>query len=77
MKKLSVKSGFTIVELLVVIVVLGVLASVTVVAYNGVQKRARDSQRLAALSAIVKGVELYRTTNGSFPPVLCTGLGCQ
>ena len=35
------KSGFTIVELLIVIVVIGILAAITIVAYNGIQSRAR------------------------------------
>lgn len=38
-------SGFTIVELLIVIVVIGILAAITIVAYNGVQQRARDMTR--------------------------------
>lgn len=38
------KSGFTIVELIVVIVVIAILASITLVAYNNVQKRALDTK---------------------------------
>lgn len=37
------QTGFTIVELLIVIVVIGILAAITVVAYNGVQEQARHS----------------------------------
>jgi prepilin-type N-terminal cleavage/methylation domain-containing protein len=37
------QSGFTIVELLIVIVVIAILAAITVVAYNGIQDRARNS----------------------------------
>lgn len=39
--KSQVAYGFTIVELLVVIIVIGILAAITIVSYNGVQKRAR------------------------------------
>jgi prepilin-type N-terminal cleavage/methylation domain-containing protein len=42
--------GFTIVELLIVIVVIAILAAITIVAFNGVQQRARDSQRMSDLS---------------------------
>ncbi|MCA9336234.1 prepilin-type N-terminal cleavage/methylation domain-containing protein, partial [Candidatus Saccharibacteria bacterium] len=42
-------SGFTIVELLIVIVVLAILAAITIVAYNGIQQRSRDSIRKSDL----------------------------
>lgn len=65
------KSGFTIVELLIVIVVIGILAAITLVAYNSIQQRARDSRRTSDLSNIMKALELYRTNNGGYP--LCGG----
>lgn len=37
------RRGFTIVELLIVIVVIGILASITIVAFNGIQERAHDT----------------------------------
>lgn len=49
-------SGFTIVELLIVIVVIAVLAAVSVVAYNGVQNRARQSKISSDLSLLQKAV---------------------
>ena len=39
----SPRSGFTIVELLIVIVVIAILAAITIVAFNGIQERARAS----------------------------------
>lgn len=59
--------GFTIVELLIVIVVIGILTSVTVVAYRGIQGRARDSQRLSDLKTIMKALEIYKINNGVYP----------
>lgn len=64
-------SGFTIVELLIVIVVIAILAAITIVAYNGIQARARDSQRKNAVATIQKALELYHTDNGGYPT--CTG----
>lgn len=65
------KSGFTIVELLIVIVVIGILAAITIVAYNGVQSRARDSKRQHDLSEITKALEIYYIDNGGYPD--CSG----
>lgn len=53
-------TGFTIVELLIVIVVIGVLAAITIVAYNGVQERARISNATSALSQAAKKLAVYQ-----------------
>lgn len=68
--------GFTIVELLIVIVVIAILAAISVVAYNGVQERARDSSRISKLSQIEKAIELYYSDNGRYPPIT-HGLGSE
>ncbi len=57
--------GFTIVELLIVIVVIAVLAAIVVVSYNGITKRANVSALKADLSQFGKSQEAYRTVNGS------------
>ena len=61
-------SGFTIVELLIIIVVIAILATISIVAYSGIQARARDNVRKTDLSNIAKAVELYRADNGVLPP---------
>lgn len=63
----SVQRGFTIVELLIVVVVIAILAAITVVAYNGISNQARQSANLAALDQYDKGIRLYKVENGSFP----------
>ncbi|AHB42022.1 hypothetical protein RAAC3_TM7C00001G0156 [Candidatus Saccharibacteria bacterium RAAC3_TM7_1] len=60
-------TGFTIVELLIVIVVIAVLAAITVVAYNGIQQRARDASMQSDLSNVSKKLELYNAENGTYP----------
>lgn len=67
--------GFTIVELLIVIVVIAILASITIVAYNGIQTRARNNDRAQEASAWKKQFELYRVDNGSLP-VMPDGFYC-
>lgn len=63
------RQGFTIVELLIVIVVVAVLAAVSVSAFSGTQQRARDTQRVHDMQTIVKALELYKIQTGTYPAV--------
>lgn len=62
-----IKSGFTIVELLIVIVIIGILASITTVAYAGLQNRADTTKAAASIDAVSKMLEMYRLDHGSWP----------
>lgn len=63
-------SGFTIVELLIVIVVIAILAAISIIAYNGIQTRAKDVSRVAKINDIAKALELYKADKGEYPRVL-------
>jgi prepilin-type N-terminal cleavage/methylation domain-containing protein len=72
-------SGFTIVELLIVIVVIGILAAITIVAYNGIQGRTYDASVQSDMRTIAKKFELgrvdsltdsYPTTNATIAAVV-------
>jgi len=63
----STQSGFTIVELLIVIVVIGILAAITIVAYNGVTQNAKIASINADLENASKQIRLYQVTNGMYP----------
>lgn len=56
--------GFTIVELLIVIVVIAILAAITIVAYNGIQQRARDTRRASDIAQIKKALLAYDARHG-------------
>lgn len=64
--------GFTIVELLIVIIVIAILATITIVSYNGLQQRAYSTTLKADFSHITQKAELYRisSTNDSYPESL-------
>lgn len=68
--QLRSKPGFTIVELLIVIVVIAILAAITVVAYNGIQNRAKDTARIQLINDIAKALDLYKADTGRYPAVL-------
>lgn len=61
-------SGFTLVELLIVIVVIAILAAISVVAYNGIQNRSRAAATESDRKSITKGIEIYRITNDKYVP---------
>jgi len=64
-------AGFTIVELLIVVVVIAILAAITIVAYNGIQNRAKTSAAQSALSSALKKINLYAVDNADqYPPSL-------
>jgi prepilin-type N-terminal cleavage/methylation domain-containing protein len=69
----SKQTGFTIVELLIVIVVIAILATISVVAFSGVQARARDSIRKSDLSEIKKAITRYHIDKGDW---MGAGSGC-
>ena len=61
------KRGFTIVELLIVIVVIAILAAITIVAYNGIQARATDAKMRTAATQVEQAVRLYYIDTGKQP----------
>jgi general secretion pathway protein G len=63
------RRGFTIVELLIVIVVIGILAAITIVAYNGIQTRAENAKTVSSIEKYATALSAYAVTNGTYPNV--------
>ena len=66
MHQKSKTSGFTIVELLIVIVVIAILATITIVAFNGVSARASSTSAQATASTILEKIELHHSENSRY-----------
>ncbi len=66
-KNKSAITGFTIVELLIVIVIIGILAAITIVAYNGIQNRANDTVIKTDLKQSFTKLQEYYVLNGALP----------
>ena len=59
--------GFTLVELLIVIVVIAILAAISIVAYNGVTQKARDDERVATARNLVNAAAAYNSEHDKWP----------
>ena len=62
--------GFTIVELLVVIVVIGILAAITIVSYTGIQTKAATASLQSDLANVSQQLKLYYVDHGAYPTSL-------
>lgn len=60
-------SGFTIVELLIVVVVIAILATITIISYNGIQQRAQNSTVLLSVSNWEKSIKMYQSLSSKLP----------
>lgn len=60
-------TGFTIVELVVVIAVIGILAAISITSYTQTQRKARDTEREADISVIQSALETFYEKNGNYP----------
>ncbi|MDK2899302.1 MAG: hypothetical protein PWQ10_489, partial [Patescibacteria group bacterium] len=65
-------SAFTIVELLIVIVIIGILAAITLVSYTGIASRANIANIQSDLSNASKKLSMYYAEHGTYPTSLDT-----
>jgi prepilin-type N-terminal cleavage/methylation domain-containing protein len=67
------KSGFTLVEILIVLIVIGILASLVIVSFNNIQARSRDARRISDVQNIADAIASYRAKYGG---EISTSSGC-
>lgn len=63
--------GFTLVEIMVVIAVIGILSTVAFYGFNGAREQARDKTRAASLQQLQVAIETYRADKGEYPDAGC------
>lgn len=61
------QEGFTIVELLVVVVVIAILAAITIVSYNGIQNQAYEARMKTTYRSVKQAVAMYQSENSRIP----------
>lgn len=70
------QNGFTIVELLIVIVVIGILAAITIVAFEGIQNRANNTAKVATSGSYQRALVTYSSANNKYPDLPSSGSVC-
>jgi len=71
----SIKRGFTLVEILIVVIILGILAAIVIPQFTNASQDARESSLVSQLQTLRSQVELYKLQHGDALPNLVGGWG--
>ena len=66
--------GFSLIELLIVISIIGILVATATVSWTNAQQKSRDSKRKSDVKSIQQALELYLQDNGTYPEADASGL---
>ena len=67
------KKGFTLIEILIVVAIIGILASVVLVGLGPLQRQGRDARRISDLKQVQTGLELFYNRNCEYPSATTWG----
>lgn len=76
-RNFSLKRGFTLIEVLIVVAIIGILTAILVANYNDARKNSRDKIRKSDLKTLQLSLELYKAQNGQYPSQGCGTNGSQ
>ncbi len=68
------QKGFTLIEILVVVAIIGILASIALIGVNDAREKARDARRVSDLYQISQAIEMYNNASGIYPENLASNL---
>ncbi|MFK8030295.1 MAG: pilin [Gammaproteobacteria bacterium] len=70
----TIQKGFTLIELMIVVAIIGILAAIAIPAYQDYTQRAQVGEAMTLVSAAKTAIAEYAQTNGSYPPTTGTAL---
>lgn len=71
----NLRKGFTLLELMVVIAIIGILSSVAVVSFSSARGKARDAKRISSGKAVISAMTIYTDDNSALPTAGTPGDG--
>jgi len=74
---MNTNKAFTIVELIIVIVLIGILSAITIVSYSSMSQRANTASLLAAANTVVAKAEVYKSNTGDYPATMSVLTGAN